>query len=166
MADAADLDLTTVFAGPPWLVMLLEGRMEAAGIPSFVPDRLVKTIDPFITGASPLDLRLQVPAAHLADARALVEEYEAEERRAAAVPSPEAAELAVDRHGRRIRWAALFGVTAPFALYYAPRYVRAAAALPARPRSHAWTLAAFPLAVLTGALALWWLTGFLVPENR
>lgn len=65
-------DLITVYTGSHGSVSVLEGILQAEGIPSLVPDRLTKTLDPFITGSSPLDLRLQVPSDRLAGAREIV----------------------------------------------------------------------------------------------
>lgn len=154
MNDDARLDLVTVYAGPVWRVLLLEGEFAAEGIPCLVPDRMIKTIDPFITGANALDLRLQVPAEHAEAARALIAAHAAE-KSAAPPPAPEDARaLEVARLGRRIRWASLFGFTAPIAFYYAPRYFREAAALTDLPAEHRWTIAALPLAAGTALLAV------------
>lgn len=147
-ADPADLVL--VFAGPVWRVSLLEGRLASAGIPCFVPDRMMKTIDPFVTGGSALDLQLLVPSELLEEAREMVEAFAAEERPApgpAPTASPaESRSLEVWRLGRRLRWASLFGALGPIALWLAPRYLREARSLPEPPRSHRLTLAAIPVA--------------------
>jgi hypothetical protein len=72
MRGTQPLELTTVYVGSHASVAALEGLLEAEGIPTFVPDRMTKTADPFITGYSPLELMLQVPNRHEAEARALV----------------------------------------------------------------------------------------------
>lgn len=72
MRDTQPLELTTVYVGSHASVAALEGLLEAEGIPTFVPDRMTKTADPFITGYAPLELMLQVPNRHEAEARALV----------------------------------------------------------------------------------------------
>jgi hypothetical protein len=80
MRTSPPLDLVTVYSGSHARVVVLEGLLDAEGIPNFVPDRMMKTVDPFLTGSSPLELRLKVPATHLAAARELV---------ARAFPEPE-----------------------------------------------------------------------------
>ncbi len=65
-------DLTTIYVGSHASVAALEGVLEAEGIPTFVPDRMMKTMDPFITGYAPLELALQVQNCHEAEARALL----------------------------------------------------------------------------------------------
>lgn len=157
MQDEAPLELVTVYSGPVWRVLLLEGRLEAEGIPALVPDRIIKTIDPFITGANALELRLQVPSRHLAAARAVIAE-DAPEPRAIPETDPDALRAReVAALGRRIRWAAWFGFTSPFALSYALRYFREAVALPQPPPGHRLTIAAIPIAILTGIAFVFWL---------
>ena len=147
-------DLVTVYVGPHARVAVLEGLLAAVGIPSFVPDRMLKTIDPFITGANPLDLRLQVPTQFVARTLTLLATDETVTRDEAERDPEAARSLEVTRLGRRIRFAALFGFTSPFALAYARRYLREARALPEPPAMHFWTLAAIPLAVVTACTAL------------
>jgi hypothetical protein len=67
----------TVFTGPPLEVELMQGRLEAEGFLAFQPDRLTKTVDPFITGPNPLEVRLQVPDDAASAARALIERLRA-----------------------------------------------------------------------------------------
>lgn len=90
------LEYVTVYCGSHARVTVLEGLLAAEGIPCFVPDRLVKTVDPFITGASALELRLQVPAPFEAAARDVVVQ---------GFPLPEPA--AAPRQHRLWRWLAL-----------------------------------------------------------
>lgn len=54
-------------------VITLQALLEAAGIPTYIPDQNTKVMDPFITGAHPLQLELRVPAEALDDARALLD---------------------------------------------------------------------------------------------
>lgn len=86
--SAADLDLTTIFAGLPWQVALLEHRLQAAGIPTFVLDQAVWTLSPFVTVGDLLHLCLQVPAAQVEAVRALVCEFQAEEHSAPGAAPP------------------------------------------------------------------------------
>lgn len=147
MHSEASLDLVTVYYGPIWKILLIEGRLEAEGIPVLVPDRMIKTIDPFITGSNSLDLRLQVPSKYADAARALLAEEEDEERHAEELPPADAEVLELTRLGRRICFAVLIPFTSPWALWYAPEYLRRAAALDVKPRGHWLVLAAFALSV-------------------
>lgn len=72
MRNDPPLELVTVYVGTHARVAALEGLLEAEGIPTFVPDRMMKTMDPFITGYAPLELALQVQNRHEAEARALL----------------------------------------------------------------------------------------------
>lgn len=72
MAAAPALDLVTVYVGSHARVAVLEALLANSGIPCFVPDRITKTMDPFITGEAPLDLRLQVPTPHVSAALELI----------------------------------------------------------------------------------------------
>jgi hypothetical protein len=50
----------TVFEGPAAKAAFLRGLLESHGIDCLVPDELTKLADPFITGANPFQVRLQV----------------------------------------------------------------------------------------------------------
>lgn len=76
MTTAPPLDLVTIFVGSHERVAVLETVLAAEGIPSFVPDRMTKVWDPFITGAGPFELRLQVPTPHVAAAREIAATFE------------------------------------------------------------------------------------------
>ena len=152
------MDLVTIYAGAPWRVALIEAELAAEGVPCFVPDRLTKTLDPFITGSNALDLRLEVPENFAADARAILAAWEAETENTPPEDPAEARAREVAKMGMRIRWAALFWITSPFALYYALPYLRAVAALGCKPRGHRLTIAAMPLALLMCILGIILLT--------
>jgi hypothetical protein len=72
MAQPPPLELVTVFVGSHARVAVLEALLADSGIPCFVPDRITKTMDPFITGVAPLDLRLQVPTPQVSAAMELI----------------------------------------------------------------------------------------------
>lgn len=76
MTTAPPLDLVTIYAGSHARVAVLETVLAAEGIPSFVPDRMTKVWDPFITGAGPFELRLQVPTPYVAAAREIAATFE------------------------------------------------------------------------------------------
>lgn len=54
-------DWVTISAGPPWQAEMDKARLEAEGIPVFLPDATMKTVDPFATGANPLFSQVRVP---------------------------------------------------------------------------------------------------------
>ncbi|MGE3164024.1 MAG: hypothetical protein AB7O52_03905 [Planctomycetota bacterium] len=136
---------------------MFRALLEDEGVPTFVPDEFMKTIDPFITGVSPLDVCLQVPAP--AATRAL--EVLREHRAAAQVelqPSPttpegdtndqepvqDAEESELSSVGRSIRWASVLSITwpitCPIALIRAPAYFVGVRRLGRRPIHHKLTV--------------------------
>jgi hypothetical protein len=137
---------TTVFAGPMWEVIPLQSELEARGFLTYVPDSNLKEIDPFVTGANSLVVRLQVPSDVAENALQIIEP-EAEE-----APQPTATPAGVrdhlDRVARRIRWGALLYVTAPLAFYMSFEYFDAVKRCGVRPSGHGYTVAAFWLATL------------------
>jgi len=160
--------LVTVHVGPLWDVELLAMQLEEAGIDAFLPDKMTKTVDPFITGANPLDTRLQVRADDAEQASAIVEEARA--RLKAAAPDDdeeepgEAPEDEVEWLASRTRWAALIGFTIPFALLSGWLYLQACREYGRRSRFHGLTLAAFGISVVAVGVPLaWLLLGWVVP---
>ena len=164
--------LVTVHAGPAWDVELLAMQLDGAGIDSFQPDKMTKTVDPFITGPNPLSSRLQVRVADAEQATKIIEE--ARER---LKPDPlgddddeeddddseeEAGEPAdeVEWLATRTRWAALMGITLPFAILSGWLYLKACRAYGRRSRFHGLTLAAFALSIVACVLPLAWLVVF------
>ena len=158
--------LVTLEMGPLWKMWLLRDVLEERGVPAFVADSNLKGIDPFITGALPLDARLQVPAEALETARSALAEsredgarLDAEQADSLAQPreppssAPDLA--ALSELGRRIRWASVLPWMHPFALYYGIRYLRDLARVHGRPTGHAYTVLAL---LLVGAL--WCLLAF------
>lgn len=160
-------------------VLVLRALLENSDIPTFVPDESMKTIDPFVTGFSPLEVRLQTPASQVALAREILGNSGLPVGLGAdAAPvhgEPDLDAIPVDAtnqepledeplevHGRRIRWASLLTITSPIALLLAPSYVSAARGRTPPPPDHALTLAAIALAgvtVLVGVIRwLIWLT--------
>lgn len=70
--------MVTLDLGPIWKMQLLQTFLEERGVPSFVPDANLKTIDPTVTGTLSFDARLEVPEDRLTDARAALAEAEEE----------------------------------------------------------------------------------------
>lgn len=185
----------TVFRGKPWEVSLRVGHLEEEGIVTFQPSATLKVMDPFATGALPLDAELQVPEPDVERALLLLEQIddaeEAPDEEAlvamalAQAPDPdlvgvdatsqvedddepEADEPAVaSRDGeeawtrdeiadvaRRTRWAALLGITMPLALFFGWVYFGAVRESGLKDESHALTVVAFWIAVVTLPFAL------------
>ena len=149
--------LVTVHAGPLWEVHLLQGQLEALGVPSFVHEDSTIPYDPF-AGLNPLGTSLQVQEEYADRAMALIERNQ----KVAEQQDPEASSnefpTTVDpeaRLGRRIRYASLLFVTAPLALAMGVVYLWRLRPGGSRPQRHGLTLAAIVLSVpLTLALLL------------
>jgi hypothetical protein len=174
--------MVTLDLGPIWKMQLLQTFLEERGVPSFLPDANLKTLDPTVTGTLSFDARLEVPEERLAEARAALEQAEAElaELRSASLdeqalagtieegaPAVEAfaererlLEPGTAEHedlealGLRLRWAALLPWTHPFALLYTWRYFRALARGVPVPRGHGLNLAALGLMVASWVVLL------------
>jgi hypothetical protein len=165
--------LVTVHVGPAWEVDLRAMVLTEAGIDIFTPDRMTKAMDPFITGANPLDSRLQVRAA---DAERAVKVFEEARERLEAQPVFDDADAGEDEDGdddpvddvewlaSRTRWAALIGFGLPFALFSGWLYLRACREHGRRSQAHGLTLAAFALSVVAiGSLVTWLVLWEVVP---
>jgi len=132
----------TVRVGLPGSIAALRVALEANGIPTFVPDEAMKSWDPFITGANALDSRLQVPSSRLEEARAILDE--GREERPAPDPAQQARELA-----RRMAFASMWFVTAPYVFFLAPRYFALIRQGGGRPDNHRYALLAMGIAIVT-----------------
>lgn len=143
--------LLTVFSGPLGMALTTRTVLESAGFSPFIAGEHMKTLDPFDTGANALEVAVQVPAREPVAATeflggrepetTLTEEDEAEE--------PGAGEC--QRVRQRIMWAFLAQMLCcliPFPLLFAPRYLRLAASLPARPAGHALTVGLLVVSLL------------------
>lgn len=64
----------TLTSGSHSKILTIQALLEAHGIPTYIPDAQTKVMDPFITGANPLQLELRVPAEAAFDAKRLLEE--------------------------------------------------------------------------------------------
>lgn len=168
----ADVRLVTIHVGSLWEVELVAGRLEAEGIPTFLPDHLTKRVDPFITGANPLQARLQVREADAARATALLEDERrrvAEERAArgdASGRDEDAGEADVDELtpeeelqllATRTRWwilasVALGFLVLPMAIFVFVLYLRACRAYRETAPMHGLTVAMVLIATVVGAL--------------
>ena len=162
--------LVTLEMGPTWRMQILLGVLEERGLPAFVEDSNLKTLDPFITGALSFDARLKVPEESVEEARTalaearrdgLEDDLSAEAERAFAAysgadvaePQPVAPRDALGELadlGRRLRWAALFFWLHPFVFSYGVAYLRGLHATQGVPRGNGITLFA-----LGAVSALW-----------
>lgn len=148
----------TLELGPVWKMEFLRDVLAEHGVPSFVADSTIKTIDPLLTGALSFDARLEVAEEVLADARAALAEAHAEGAalRSATDESSEAEEPRepeLDRLaelGRRIQWSLVYFWTQPFAFVLGWKYLAGLAHVRARPRGHAFTMLA-----LAGVTVVW-----------
>lgn len=65
-------DLEMVFEGSHSEAIVLQASLAAAGYPTFLPDGIMKAVDPFITGSNPLGARLLAPVKIADEIRALI----------------------------------------------------------------------------------------------
>lgn len=134
----------TVHVAGLWEAQALAATLEAAGIPTFVPDIGVKTTQPFYSGANSLQAEIQVAERDVARAREILDARDTVAR------APSTSDL--DKLGTRIRWASLYVVTAPIALYLAVQYFRECRNATIRPEAHGYTIAAVAYSALVLAV--------------
>jgi hypothetical protein len=146
-------------------VALFQGLLESEGLRTFAPDQITKVVDPFITGGNALLSRLQVPEDAvetardiLAASREAAHEQEDEDGAPETAGHPEGSatgpeetpEEEVESFGRRTRWGAVMGVTAPLAILYGICYLSACREHGIRAKQHGLVVSALVLAsVLT-----------------
>lgn len=136
----------TVHVAGLWEAQALAATLQAAGVPAYVPDVGIKTTQPFYTGANSLQAEIQVAELDVDRAREILDARDV----AGDADAPEPTRSDLDRLGTRIRWASLYTVTAPIALYLAVRYFRECHSAAKRPEAHGYTIAA----VAYGAIVL------------
>lgn len=179
MATPADPNrMVTIHGGPAWDVELLAMQLADAGIDCYFPEKMVRTVDPFITGANPLESRLQVRATDAARATEVIEQARArlepgrvvgddldgeDDEESEGGEDSSAPREEVESLARRTRWAALFGLmvmglTLPLAILTGWLYLRASRAYGIRSQAHGMTLAAFgfSLVAVVGFVLMWW----------
>jgi hypothetical protein len=132
----------TVYSGSRSAVLVLQVSLHARGIPTFVPDEQLKVIDPFITGANPFDVALQVPPRLAAEAQQLIRsgrQRAADLADGAAIREPlegtlEHEQEQVRRLGERLCWCLAFPIFGwAVGAFLGFGYLRRARALPERP---------------------------------
>jgi len=98
-------ELVTIFTGDFSAVLAMEALLRGEGFHPFIPDRNIKTIDPFITGGGVFQVTLAVPESEAQKALACLEESRANAPVAGGGESaPEIDRAAVEALGRRLRW--------------------------------------------------------------
>ena len=143
---------TPVFTGEIVEVTLLQAKLDASGLATFVPDANLVMADPFMRGGSVFSVSLCVPESEVEQARSILSD-----RSALASPdrsrSQEQGNALTDleRTGRRIQFSAPAVPFAPWGLWLAIGYLRAAGKSGARPGNHALTLIA---AVMCGVWSI------------
>lgn len=146
-----------VFHGGLAEALIVQSKLEAFGIPTLLPGRSVREIDPFITGASPLSQSVEVPPEAADEARVLLAERgDGDEERVE--PTPE--ELESKRLaglGRNLRWAGVFSLMVPivpalFGLWVGVLYLSGVRASGSKPNGHVLNLIALVVAVSMGLL--------------
>ena len=74
MADSSRL--VTVFRGSLSEAVLVRALLDGAGLPAFILDEQIKTIDPLITGRDIFEVELQVPEDHGLDAEGMIRDWQ------------------------------------------------------------------------------------------
>ena len=165
---------TTVFTGPLSEVAVVRAKLEARGIPVFLPGETMRGIG--LMGDYGVELalepNLQVPSSALEEARTLIAERDEDlpiradeellpqdffEADAAPVTDPAVAKK-VATLSRCIVWGALFPLGAPFSLWYLRPYLQATKLLDPKPPMYKATIAAGCVAafhVLGAFLWIW-----------
>lgn len=145
----------TIFRGPMWEALALQAKLEAHGVPVFLPDAAIKTIDPLITGADAFGVSLQVPESAISEARELVKTEREQGREALPLPDDEPLqeprEAALAKQGRHLRWAAAFGLIFPpaavWGVFLLVDYLSASRRVNALPPGHRYNLLAGSISV-------------------
>jgi len=158
---------TTIFMGPPGEAEALRAGLEARGIPTFIPDDAIRTIDPLAFGGLLVfDRALQVPPSAVAQARAYLDGLDDAEIREGeqelpsdffeVEPEPDA-ELSARVAGlsRRIRWASLFPLALPWLVVQFFQYLRLVERMEQPPPLHRTTVAMASLAPVIAAIVFW-----------
>ena len=146
----------TVFAGAMSEAIVGRGLLDSNGIRTRILDQNIKIIDPFITGGSALQVEVQTPSEDAKEARDLLAWRPPRLTDDAEHVDPE--QERVEKIGQRIRWSSITMLTAPYALWLAPRYLLGVRRLGRSPRNYGWTLAsiAFSCVVLFAATRYFW----------
>jgi hypothetical protein len=79
MSEPEYQDLTQVFQGEVHEATLLRSALEAEGFETFIQDENIKVVDPFVTGASPLQAKLLARTEEGAEVAAAIEELKSGE---------------------------------------------------------------------------------------
>lgn len=146
-----------VFHGGLAEALIVQSKLEAFDIPTLLPGRSVREIDPFITGAGPLSQTVEVPPEAAERARELISERGTGDE---VLPEPTAQEVELMRVtglGRNLRWAAVFSLMIPIlgsigGVLVGLRYLSEARGLEVKPVMHTWSLISFGVCVVMGVV--------------
>jgi len=143
-----------VFHGGLAEALIVQSKLEAFDIPTLLPGRSVREIDPFITGASPLSQSVEVPPEAAEEARVLLAERGPgdDDVVEASTDDPEFTRLSTT--GKRMRWAAVFGLFIPIlpaviGIWMGVNYLIAVRSLDPKPNAHAWNVVALVYCVVS-----------------
>lgn len=149
---------TTLHRAPLLELEVLLSALREEGVAAIISDATLGILDPFLRGDSTLDCTLRVPRDQVARAHEVLAELR--ESGALALraqldlpdqhePTAEERRLGeLEALGRRIRWAALLGITWPLAVYEAIEYFAGVRRLGRTPRDHGFTIAALGFVTL------------------
>lgn len=148
---------TEVFHGGLAEALIVQSKLEAFEIPTLLPSRGVREVDPFITGANPLSQTVEVPPEAAERARELLAERGVGDE---VVPEPSPQEVELDRVtglGRNLRWAAAFSLLIPFlatigGVLVGLMYLSGVRGLEVKPVMHAWNVVALGVCIVMGVV--------------
>src|SRR5690606_27590606 len=124
----------TIYRAPIYNLYIVRAKLDAFGIETNIPDAHIKVLDPWITGGGlALDADLQVPIQDQKRALSVLRKF----------PPGQGSGLIhteLDRIAQRIRWGSILWITAPIALYLAPRYLSMAKMSDEKPPYHWMTI--------------------------
>jgi hypothetical protein len=141
-----------VYSGPHGLADLYAEELRANDIPVFTPDRNIKMLDPAIAGGGNVfDIDVLVPREFERDARELLggrpDDTPADPDFAPPAPERRAADLALRELRNQIGWCGFVPFLAPYGLWLAARYFKAARHVREPASGHAATVLATTLCV-------------------
>lgn len=158
-----------VHAGPIWQVQLYQGRLDAEGIRTFIPDESTKVVDPFVTGGAALMTELMVVGEDAERARGIIESIKDEgpltpdadddpmwddesveetPDEASDEDEEKSPQAETEWFATRTRWGAVIWITFPFAVVTGFFYLHLCKKHGTRSISHGLTIAALVFAVL------------------
>lgn len=149
----------TVYWGSPGRSLLAQNALEAAGIPTFLPDDAMRHADPFLVGPMGLQTIVQVPAPERDAALEILADFQHDS------PPADPARVEIERLARRLVLGCLFvgmlPLLLPWVLLNAWMYFGAVARSQTRPPGHGVTIAFCILGAAQASLGIWTWSGLL-----